>query len=202
MSRFKVGLTGGIGSGKSAVSYRFEKHGIQIIDADLVAREVVQPGTDALKNIIQHFGSTIIDENGNLLRAKLREIIFSNPNEKTWLENLLHPIIRTEIIQQLDKATSHYAILSSPLLLETKQDLLVNRILVVDVSEELQLARASQRDQNNQEQIKAIMKTQLSREKRCAAAHDVIHNHGDMTELDNQVQALHQRYLQMAEDFI
>ena len=201
MSRFKLGLTGGIGSGKSEVSRRFEDRNIQVVDADIVARQVVEPGTPALAQIEHHFGPEILDQNGALLRAKLRQIIFSEPREKTWLENLLHPLIRLEIIQQLDKATSAYAILSSPLLFETKQNLLVNRTLAVDASEELQLARASQRDNNRLEQIKAIMKTQLSRQERCALADDLIHNHGDKTELDHQVEVLHQRYLKMAEDF-
>lgn len=201
MSRFKVGLTGGIGSGKSEVTHRFEKNGIQIVDADVIARQVVEPGKAALAKIINHFGSDIVDPQGQLLRRKLREIIFSNPAEKSWLENLLHPIIRAEIIKQLDEATSLYAILSSPLLLETRQDLLVDRILVVDASEELQLKRASQRDDNNLDQIKAIMKSQISREQRRSAADDLIHNHGDKKELDEQVNNLHQRYLKMAEEF-
>lgn len=201
MSQFKLGLTGGIGSGKSEVSRRFEDRGIQVVDADLVARQVVEPGTPALLAIEQHFGSEILDQNGTLLRARLREIIFSDSQEKIWLETLLHPLIRTEIIQQLDKATSVYAILSSPLLFETKQNVLVNRTLVVDASEELQLERASQRDNNRLEQIKAIMNTQLSRKERCALADDVIHNHGDKTELDHQVETLHQQYLTMAENF-
>lgn len=202
MSRFKIGLTGGIGSGKSEVSSRFEGYGIQVVDADVIARQVVEPGKAALDKIIQHFGSDIVDNQGQLLRPKLREIIFSNAAEKAWLENLLHPVIRAEIISQLDSASSPYAILSSPLLLETGQDVLVNRILVVDASEELQLARASQRDNNNPEQIKAIMKSQIPREQRCAAADDVIHNHGDKNELDEQVKDLHQHYLKLAEEFV
>lgn len=201
MSKFKLGLTGGIGSGKSEVSRRFEDRGIQVVDADLVARQVVEPGTPALLAIEQHFGPEILDQNGTLLRARLREIIFSDSKERIWLETLLHPLIRTEIIRQLDKATSVYAILSSPLLFETKQNALVSRTLVVDASEELQLERASQRDNNRLEQIKAIMKTQLSRQERCALADDVIHNHGDKTELDHQVETLHQQYLTMAENF-
>jgi dephospho-CoA kinase len=202
MSRFKVGLTGGIGSGKSEVSKRFEKYGIHVVDADIIARQVVEPGQPALDKIIQHFGSDIVDKDGQLLRAKLREIIFSDATEKAWLENLLHPVIRAEIISQLENASSSYAILSSPLLLETGQDVLVNRILVVDASEDLQLARASQRDKNNLEQIKAIMKSQMPREQRRAAADDVIHNHGDKNELDEQVNNLHQHYLKLAEEFL
>lgn len=201
MARFIIGLTGGIGSGKSEVSRRFEDRKVQVVDADLVARQVVEPGTSALREIEQHFGPEILDQDGALLRSQLRQIIFSNSAEKTWLENLLHPLICAEIIRQLDNATSAYAILSSPLLFEAKQNLLVSRTLVVDASEELQLTRASQRDSNYLDQIKAIMKTQLSRQDRCALADDLIHNHGDKTELDHQVEVLHQRYLKMAEDF-
>lgn len=199
MSKFIVGLTGGIGSGKSVVSRLFEEKNIAVVDADIVAREVVQPGTPGLLQIIQHFGTSIVDENGNLLRAQLREIIFSNPDEKQWLEKLLHPIINTEIRQQLSLASSRYAILSSPLLLETQQHLLVNRILVIDASEELQIQRAMQRDNNHPELIKSIMNSQLSRQERCARANDIIQNHGSLDELIEQVEECHQLYLELTE---
>lgn len=199
MSKFIVGLTGGIGSGKSAASKLFEEKNIIVVDADVVAREVVQPGTHGLTEITLHFGKNILDENGHLLRAKLREIIFSNPDEKTWLENLLHPIINTAIRRQLAAATSCYAMLSSPLLLETKQHLLVDRILVIDTSEELQIQRAMQRDNNNPELIKSIMASQLSRQERCASANDIIQNHGGIDELAEQVEKYHQLYLELSE---
>ncbi len=197
MSKFIVGLTGGIGSGKSVVSRLFEEKNIAVVDADVVAREVVQPGTHGLLEIIQHFGTSIVDDNGNLLRAQLREIIFSNADEKEWLEKLLHPIINTEIRKQLAAASSRYAILSSPLLLETQQHLLVNRILVIDASEELQIQRAMQRDSNHPELIKAIMNSQLSRQERCAQANDIIQNHGSLDELIEQVEKYHQLYLEL-----
>lgn len=194
-----VGLTGGIGSGKSEVSARFSKRGIVIVDADVVARQVVEPGSDALMQISIHFGNEILDAAGNLNRSKLRETIFANPAEKQWLESLLHPIINANIRHQLVSSTSAYTILASPLLLETQQFQLVNRILVVDANEQLQIERASLRDKNNETQIKAIMQTQLSRQERCARADDIIQNHGDLHELDEQVEALHKFYLTLAQ---
>lgn len=194
-----VGLTGGIGSGKSEASKRFAQRGVLVVDADIVAREVVAPDSAALAQIVAHFGADIIDIAGNLKRGKLREIIFSNPTEKQWLESLLHPIINTEIRRQLTNSTSIYSILASPLLLETQQFLLVDRILVIDTSEQHQLERASKRDKNNEAQIKAIMQTQLSRQERCARATDIIQNHGSIDELDEQVEKLHQLYLELAQ---
>lgn len=193
-----VGLTGGIGSGKSEVSARFEKLGILVVDADIIAREVVALGTPALAAIAIHFGSQILLHDGTLNRPKLRELIFDAPAEKIWLENLLHPIIRNETIRQLNQSKSAYSILSSPLLLETSQHELVDRILVVDVAEELQLARASHRDGNNLPQIKKIMATQMARTERCQKADDIIHNHGDLKELDKQIQHLHALYLKLS----
>lgn len=193
-----VGLTGGIGSGKSEVSCRFQKLGILVVDADEVARQVVEPGRPALDAIAKHFGENILQPDKTLNRSELRKIIFSNPNEKVWLESLLHPIIRSEIITQLAQAKSAYAILSSPLLLETNQHQLVQRVLVVDANEELQITRASTRDNNSTEQIKNIMAAQLSRAARCAKADDVILNDGDVRELDLKVAALHNQYIEQS----
>lgn len=194
-----VGLTGGIGSGKSAVSSRFEQLGINVVDADVVAREVVVCGSYALSEIAAHFGSGILKQDGSLDRQKLRQQIFDNPQEKTWLENLLHPIIRSKIITQLHHSESPYAILVSPLLLETSQHELVDRILVVDATEEMQIARASLRDANSVEQIKKIMATQMERSTRCARADDIIHNYGDLHALELEVHRLHLHYLQLAQ---
>lgn len=194
-----VGLTGGIGSGKSQASNRFAQHGIRVVNADVVAREVVMPGSPALQKIAQRFGDDILDDNGALNRRKLRDIIFQSPTEKQWLEALLHPLINTEIRYQLTASTSIYSILESPLLLETKQYELVDRIVVVDVSEMTQIERASLRDNNDAQQIKAIMQTQLSRQERCARAHDIIQNHGSIDELDRQVDKLHLLYLELAQ---
>lgn len=193
-----VGLTGGIGSGKSEVSRRFENLGIQVVDADIVAREVVAPESVGLAAISEHFGKDILDADKTLNRGKLRALIFENPEEKSWLENLLHPIIRTEIISQLQQSKSTYTILSSPLLFDTTQYELVDRVLVVDASEELQIARASARDSNTSEQIEKIMSTQMSRADRCAKADDIIVNNGDLDTLDKQVKDLHISYLNLA----
>lgn len=194
-----IGLTGGIGSGKSEACKRFAERNILVVDADIVARKVVEQGSAALAKIAAHFGADILDATGNLNRSKLREIIFSDPAEKQWLESLLHPIINAEIRHQLANATSVYAILASPLLLETQQFQLVDRILVIDTSEQLQIERASYRDKNNEAQIKAIMQTQLSRQERCARATDIIQNHGSIDELDAQIEKLHQLYLELAQ---
>ena len=190
-----IGLTGGIGSGKSEVSRRFQSLGIVVVDADEVARLVVEPGQPALAAIAAHFGIDILLSDGRLNRAALRNVIFSNPEEKQWLEGLLHPLINLEIRRQLAIANSPYAILSSPLLLETRQHELADRILVIDASEALQIARASSRDGNTRGQIEAIMATQLNREMRISKADDIIHNHGNLPELDQQVNALHQKYM-------
>lgn len=197
-----VGLTGGIGSGKSEASKRFAKRGVMVVDADIVAREVVEPGSAPLAQIAAHFGLDILDAAGNLNRSKLREIIFSDPTEKQWLESLLHPIINANIRHQLQNSTSAYSVLTSPILLETQQFQLVDRILVIDTSEQHQLERAGQRDKNNESQIKAIMQTQLSRQERCARATDIIQNHGSIDELDEQVEKLHQLYLELAQSAV
>jgi dephospho-CoA kinase len=197
-SRLVIGLTGGIGSGKSEVSRRFAALGITVIDADEIAREAVLPGQAALAEIARHFGDDVITDTGTLDRAKLRNIIFSDPESKRWLEALLHPLINQLTRTRLAQATSAYAILSSPLLLETQQYTMVNRVLVVDTTEELQLARASRRDHSNAEQIKAIIATQISRADRLARADDIIHNSGDLNELDIQVMQAHQLYLSLA----
>jgi len=192
-----VGLTGGIGSGKSEVSRRFENLGIDVIDADVIARDVVSIGKPALNKIAEHFGQQILNTDKTLNRGKLRELIFNNQSEKKWLEDLLHPLVRTEIISQLNKSKSAYQILSSPLLLETSQQDIVDRILVVDADESLQISRAMQRDANNPDQIKKIMSTQMDRSKRCAKADDIISNHGDLDELDAQVKQLHSFYVNL-----
>ena len=200
-----IGLTGGIGSGKSEACRRFIARGIAVVDADIVAREVVEPGTPALEKIHAHFSDEILlpqkeHAQRTLNRSKLREIIFNNPIEKTWLEELLHPLVNQQIRAQLENASGPYTILASPLLLETQQYRLVDRVLVVDASEPLQIERASQRDTNNEAQIRAIMLTQLSRQERCAKANDIIQNHGSLIELDEQIENLHQLYLELAQN--
>ena len=193
-----VGLTGGIGSGKSAVAERFRKLGIRVVDADQAARAVVEPGTPALAEIAEHFGAGVIQADGSLDRAALRKLVFEDPEERRWLEQLLHPRIGEWLREQLAGAPGPYAILESPLLFEGSQHRMVQRTLVVDVPEEVQVARAAARDGNSAEQIRAIMAAQLSRAERCARADDRIDNSGPPDALDDQVEALHRQYLAFA----
>lgn len=190
-----IGLTGGIGSGKTAASDYFASLGITVVDADQVAREVVMPGSRALAAITEHFGQEVIQSSGELDRAYLRKKIFSDPQAKQWLEALLHPLIRKSIEQQLTDISSPYGILVSPLLFETKQHQLTDRTLVIDCDETNQLQRVEQRDGNTSEQIKAIINTQLSREERNQKADDVISNNGLLTELHTALNQYHQSLL-------
>ena len=192
-----IGLTGGIGSGKSTVAELFQQKGVEIIDADLIAREVVAPGEPALQSIVEHFGSGIVDELGVLRRSALRELVFANPIERSWLEQLLHPLINDVIKQRIIGCQAPYCILMSPLLLETMQKQLVDRVLVVDVEHGTQLQRTMQRDASPRETIEAIIAAQVSREKRCAAADDLINNDQDISGLAQQVDRLHDSYLKL-----
>ena len=193
-----VGLTGGIGSGKSVAGKIFNDLGVKVINADDVSRMVVKPKSLALNEIRQHFGEAIIKEDGSLDRSALRKVVFGNQRALNWLENLLHPLIGQVIKTQLASATSEYSILESPILIESNQYKMVDRILVIDVSHEQQLDRASQRDDSSREQIKAIMASQLSREERLAKADDVIVNDSDLTSLKQSIIALHSNYLKLA----
>ena len=195
---FVIGLTGGIGSGKSAASAHFETLGITVVDADVASRTVVEVGKPALSAIEEHYGSEVIASDGSLDRAALRAKVFANDEERRWLEQLTHPLIREEIASGLTNATSPYAILVSPLLVESGQNQLTQRVLVIDVPEELQVARTAARDDNSEEQVKAIMAAQSSRQKRLGFADDVILNDGPLEQLQAQVEQLHQRYLKMA----
>lgn len=195
---FVVGLSGGIGSGKSAASNRFEQLGIDVIDADLASRAVVEPGLPALKKIAAHFGADILLADGNLDRAALRQKIFSDPEAKQWLEGLLHPLIAQYISDKLADAASPYAVFVSPLLIESGQQAWCDVLLIIDISEQLQIERTSLRDDNDAAQIKRIIASQASREQRLAAASDVIDNSAGLSELERQVDQLHQKYLTMA----
>lgn len=201
MADFILGLTGGIGSGKTAVSDRFAKLGITVVDADIAARTVVEPGKIALQEIAEHFGQDVIQADGQLDRAKLREIVFATPEQRQRLEAITHPRIRQEMVSGLNTAQSPYAILVSPLLMETDQQQLCQRILLVDVPEDLQLKRASARDGVSQEQIQAIMAAQTSREIRREKADDIIVNDQDLEWLDGEVERLHQNYLTLASKY-
>ncbi|GAA6186267.1 MULTISPECIES: dephospho-CoA kinase [Alteromonadaceae] len=198
MSDYVVGLTGGIGSGKTAVSDLFADLGIDVIDADVLARQVVELGSPALHLIAQKFGKDSLLSDGNLNRQYIREIVFSDPLLKTWLDNLLHPLIRQNMQRQLKQAKSPYCILAVPLLIENNMMAMVNRVLVVDVSEDIQLQRAANRDQQSQQQIKNIMANQVSRKVRLKHADDVIDNNGPVDNLTNQVSQLHKQYLLQA----
>lgn len=192
-----IGVTGGIGSGKTAVTNEFERLGITVVDADIAARAVVEKGKPALDKIAEHFGQDILLESGELNRAALRKLVFDNPDERKWLEQLTHPLIRNEIIQGLQNAKSPYVILASPLLIESGQYHLVKRTLIVDVPESLQIERTIQRDNNDAQQVQAIIDAQLPRQKRLEHADDVICNNKDLAYLHAEVAKYHQQYLEL-----
>ena len=196
---FILGLTGGIGSGKSAASQWFETQGIAVVDADIVAREIVEKGQPALEQIKQSFGDWVLLENGELDRRALREHIFKEPQARHQLEQITHPAIRQSIIQQLQAATSPYVILVSPLLFETNQHQLTRRTLLIDASEDLQILRASQRDGQSIEQIQKIIAAQMPRAEKLKIADDVILNDGHIEHLYRKLEPLHQQYLAQAQ---
>lgn len=200
MSDYVVGLTGGIGSGKTTVANMFHELGVQSVDADLVAREVVMPGEPALDAIVQHFGQAILHPDGQLDRAALRARIFADEAEKQWLNQLLHPQIRQRLLQQLQSCTTSYALLIAPLLLENKLQIYTDRVLVVDIPEELQLSRTVQRDQVTAEQVRNILSSQLARAERLAQADDILLNTIPVSELKPQIQQLHLSYQQFAKE--
>ncbi len=191
-----VGLTGGIGSGKSAVSDAFKSKGISIVDADIVARLVVEKGSKGLAAIATHFGNEVLHTDGTLNRAALREQVFNNSSEKEWLNGLLHPLIREEMARQLDISDGPFTILSVPLLVENKLTTMCNYVIVVDCPEELQLQRAMKRDGSSKATIENIMAAQASRAQRKAAATHVIDNSGTLEELNTQVDALYHNFLE------
>ncbi|WP_304640812.1 dephospho-CoA kinase [Pseudomonas sp.] len=195
-----IGLTGGIGSGKSAAADRFAlAHGIHVVDADLKSRVVVEPGRPALGAIVDRFGDAILLPEGTLNRPALRERVFQDPEQRLWLEGLLHPLIAEEIRNDLASATSPYALLVSPLLVESGQYRMTERVIVVDVPEHIQLVRTSSRDGVAEQQVRAIMQAQAQRDERLRHADDVLTNEGSLAELHQQVDALHQRYLALLE---
>lgn len=196
---FTVGLTGGIGSGKSTVAGIFAELGVEIVDADLVAREVVEPPSTALDAIRARYGEEILTAEGILDRPRMRKLVFADEAERTWLEDLLHPLIDKRIGQGIAGCESPYCILVSPLLLETSQRRWVDRVLVVDVSRQTQLQRSLLRDQGERATIEAIIDAQASREERLRAADDMIDNEGAKDTLDARVRELHARYLSLSE---
>lgn len=193
-----IGLTGGIGSGKSAASQWFETQGITVVDADVVAREIVASGQEALAQIQSTFGDWVLLENGELNRKALRDHIFKEPTARQQLEAITHPAIRQSIIVQLTQATSPYVILVSPLLFETNQHQLTQRTLLIDATIELQIQRASQRDGQSIEQIEKIIQVQMPREQKIELADDVVLNDGQLEHLYTQLSMLHQQYLALS----
>ena len=192
---FVVGITGGIGSGKSAVTDHLETLGITVVDADKVARVVVEPGTSGLAAIVEHFGEDILLADSGLDRAALRKIVFDNPDERKVLEGITHPRIRDEIARQLSEASSPYVVLSSPLLLESGQNTFTDYVVVVDVPEEVQLRRTMARDDNSEALVKQIMAAQLDRQTRLARADTSITNDASLEELCERVEAMHEDLL-------
>ncbi len=195
---FTIGLTGGIGSGKTTVCNYFSALGTPIIDADLVSREVVQPGEPGLTQITALFGQEILAPDGTLNRRKLRDLIFVDESSRKKLEAILHPLIRQQMDKKLAAINAPYAILAIPLLLESKRREGIDRILVIDTEESQQIIRATQRDHKNESQIRAIIAAQCSRKDRLEAADDVIYNTGNLEQLKSQVIDTHKLYLRLA----
>ena len=198
---FVVGLTGGIASGKTTVANLFQSQfGIEIVDADVVAREVVEPGSEGLKAIEERWGPDILLHDGTLNRAKLREVIFANEEEKAWINGLLHPMIREKMQADIAKVTSPYGLLVIPLMVENNLQSLADRVLVVDVDKQTQMQRTVERDGVPLEQVESILAAQASRTQRLAIADDVIKNNATNQELLPQITELHQKYLEICRE--
>lgn len=194
-----IGLTGGIGSGKSTVAHIFQSLGVPVIDADIITRELVEPGQDALRDIAGHFGNDIIQTDGHLDRAQLRERIFCNPEERAALENILHPRAKQLVQTRISELNSPYCIISAPLLIESGWTDMVQRILVVDIPSKLQIQRTIARDNITDKQAQAIIDSQIDRDARLATADDVLDNTGDIATLTIHINTLHKEYLRLAQ---
>jgi dephospho-CoA kinase len=195
---YRVGLTGGIASGKSTAAKFFGALGVPIIDTDQLARDVVEPGQPPLERLVERFGPSILTEDGHLDRPALRNIVFSDPMARADLEALTHPAIGAAVEARSTQLGGLYQILVLPLLVEKNLGSQLNRVLVVDCDEELQIRRLQNRDGSTLEQARAILNAQASRTSRLKAAHDVIKNEGDMSAVREQVEQLHARYLELA----
>ncbi len=197
-----IGLTGGIGSGKTTVTHMFADLGVPIIDMDDIAKQIVEPGQPALEQITRLYGNSVIDPDGRLKRQQLANIIFDSTAKRQQLEALLHPLIRAETQRQLAKLKAPYCIVVIPLLIESDQDSLIDRILVVDVPESVQISRTTQRDAIPVSQAKKILAAQADRQTRLNAADDVINNSGKLDVLSQQVISLDQKYRKLAEKYV
>ncbi|MDH3588012.1 MAG: dephospho-CoA kinase [Gammaproteobacteria bacterium] len=194
----KIGLTGGIASGKSTVAAMFAELGVTVIDSDVIAREVVEPGQPALMKIVEVFGPEVLDTAGRLDRRRMRERVFGDKNERKKLEAILHPVIRREVLAQAGRATGSYQVLVIPLLLETGMDTLVDRVLVVDSPPQMQLKRLVARDKETDASARRVIEAQMTRTKRLAGADDVLVNDGDLNQLRASVRDLHKAYSALA----
>lgn len=200
MATFIIGLTGGIGSGKTTVSDQLAQYGIDIVDADIVAREVVAKDSDALNSIVEHFGTSILNEDKSLNRSALRSLIFQHEHEKQWLNNLLHPLIRQQLLDKLATAESEYAVLSAPLLFENGLDKYTDRTLLIDIEQDAQISRSIKRDNSNETQIRAIINSQMPRQKKCSLADDIINNTTlTFSQLHDKVKEIHLKYVKLAQ---
>jgi len=198
MSLLAIALTGGIGSGKTAVSQAFARHGVPVIDTDVLAREVVEPGRPALQDIVAAFGDDCLDATGALDRAYLRRVIFADAGRRQQLEAILHPRILQTLRERLALIQAPYCLVAVPLLVETGLDRQFERILVVDAPEEVQIGRVMARDRVDADQARRILAHQASRTQRLAVADDVIVNTGTLAELEDKVAELHRQYLALA----
>lgn len=196
--KLRIGLTGGIGSGKSLVGKFFSELGVPVIDADLISHQITRPGHIAFEKIIVFFGSSILNSDGSLNRAALKKLIFEDSTKRAWLEKLLHPLIRAEMAKQIENSNYPYCIVMIPLLAEAKQHPMVDRVLVIDTEPETQLQRVLERDRISLEQANKIIKAQASRETRLALADDIVCNEASPEDLRQAVATLHKKYLNLA----
>lgn len=196
---YRVALTGGIGSGKSTVAEQFASFGVTVSDADAISHRLTGPGGEALPAIAAAFGAEMVDATGALDRARMRQQVFADPAARQRLERILHPLIRADMLAETEAISGPYALLMIPLLLETGQQSLVDRVLVVDLPEAMQIARVRERSGLEPDQIHRIIASQVSRAERLAEADDWIDNSGDPASLWPQVERLHQAYLQLAQ---
>jgi dephospho-CoA kinase len=194
-----VGLTGGVGCGKSAAAELFAHRGVPILDADLITRELTEPGTQALAHIVAEFGDVLLSSDGRLNRRELRRIVFERPQARKRLEAILHPLVREEILARAEPLSAPYCIVVIPLLVESGMSDLVDRVLVVNCEEAQQIARVTARDECSAQEVRAIMATQSTCEARLAAADDVIENTGELKDIDRDVERLHRQYRGLAD---